>query len=86
MFFMGATKSHINPTCWAVKGSYNGMDYDGISVVPVLEQEKIQFTITMDNGDLKLIEEVPFPAHLHDEQMYMQIMKRVLGHKLHVLL
>lgn len=83
---MGATKLHIYPTCWAIKGTYQGLQYDGIGVIPVLKDEKIQFTITMDNGELKLIEEVPFPAHLHDEHKFMQIMKRVVGHKLHVLL
>ena len=83
---MGAVKSHINPTCWAIKGTYQGLQYDGIGVIPVLEKEKIRFTITMDNGELKLIEEVPFPAHQHSQEKFLQIIRQVVGHRLHILL
>ena len=83
---MGATKSHINPTCWAVTGTYQGVKYDGVNVTPLLEKQKIVFSITTENGELKSIEEVFFPVHEQTEQRYNQIIQQVVGHRLNVLL
>lgn len=83
---MGASKAHINPTCWAIAGTYQGLKYDGINVTPHLAEGKISFSITTDKGELKPFEEVPFPAPDQNPQRYEQIVKQVIGHKLQVLL
>lgn len=83
---MGARKTNINPTSWAVTGTYDGLKYDGINVTPLPEKEKIIFTITTDSGELKKISEVAFPTKDQTEQKFIQITKRVVGEKLRILL
>lgn len=83
---MGARKLNINPTTWAVAGTYEGLKYDGIHVIPLLEKEKILFTIITENGEHKKIDEVSFPVKDQTEERYVQIIKRVIGKRLMVLL
>jgi len=83
---MGARKAIINPTSWAVAGTYKGLRYDGINVVPMPEKGRILFTVTSDRGALVKIDEVPFPAKERTEERFAQITKRVVGMKLKVLL
>lgn len=83
---MGARRTNINPICWAVTGTYEGVKYDGINVLPLPEQEKIVFTITTDTGELKQIDEVAFPAKQQTPEMFAQIMKQVVGQRLMILL
>lgn len=83
---MGDRTTSLNPICWAVSGTYEGDKYDGINVVPLLEQEKIVFTITKDNGELKQIDDVSFPAKDQTSEMFVKIMRQVVGKRLLVLL
>ena len=63
---MSARQANIYPTCWAVTGTYAGLNFDGINVVPQLEKEKIIFTISTDSGELKESDAVrgPIPVVL----------------------
>ena len=79
-------KSNLNPTCWAVSGTYDNLRYDGINVIPLLEQERILFTISTDDGELKQIAEVCFPAKDQTPEKFDRIMKQVVGEKLMMLL
>jgi hypothetical protein len=83
---MGARKTNINPICWAVTGTYEGLKYDGINVTPLLDKERILFTITTDTGELKTFAEVPFPAKDQTEEKFTHIMKGVVGKQLMILL
>jgi hypothetical protein len=83
---MGAIQSKINPTCWAIKGIYKGVKYDGINVVPVPAQKKIVFTVTTDSGQVEMITEADFPPAEQTEHGFAEIMRRVVSAKLRVLL
>ena len=83
---MGDQTTKINPICWAVSGVFNGLNFDGINVLPHLESEKILFTLTTESGEIVKLTEVRFPAQDHTEARYYQIAKRVVGNKLLILL
>ena len=74
---MGARKSIISPTCWAVSGLYEGFKYDGINVTPLLERERILFTITTESGELRIVDEVFFPLDKQSKETLLRITKRV---------
>lgn len=83
---MGAKKTDLSPTSWAVKGVYEGLSYDGINAIPLPDKEKIVLTITTDAGDIKKIDEAPFPAKKQTPEGFLQITRQVVGQKLLVLL
>jgi hypothetical protein len=76
----------INPLCLAVSGRYDGLPYDGIKVTPLLEKEKILIAISVNSNGLKTVAHVAFPAKKQTPDQYQQILKRVIGKKLQVLI
>lgn len=70
----------------AVSGRYDGLPYDGIKVTPLLEKEKILIAISVNSNGLKTVARVAFPAKKQTPGQYQQILKRVIGKKLQVLI
>lgn len=76
----------INPLCLAVSGRYEGQAYDDIQVTPLLEKEKILIFVSVNSHELKIVADVDFPAKDQTPGRYQQILKRVIGKKLQVLI
>jgi len=83
---MGASQSHINPTCWAISGTYHGVKYDGINVVPMPAEEKLLISVTTDAGQIKTVAEAEFPRSEQTAQGFSQLMQKVISSKLRVML
>lgn len=75
----------ISPLCLAVSGRYEGQAYDDIMVTPLLEKEKILISVSVNPNGLKTVADVAFPAKEQTPDRYQQILKRVIGRKLQVL-
>ena len=76
----------IRPSSWAVAGKFKDQDYDGINVMPLLDQEKILITVTAVNNELKKVAEVPFPAVKQTPEQFLQLIKTEIARKLMVLI
>jgi hypothetical protein len=83
---MGATHSHINPTCWAIRGTYHGVKYDGINVLPLPAEKKVLVSVTTDSGQIKTVAEADFPPAEQTEQGFAQLMRRIISARLRVML
>jgi hypothetical protein len=76
----------INPLNLAVSGRYEGLDYDGIKVTPLLEKGKILISVNVENNELKTVAAVAFPAEEQTHERFQQILRRVIGKTLQVLI
>lgn len=83
---MGAKQSHINPTCWAIKGTYHGVKYDGINILPLPDQEKVLVSVTTDSGRIQTVAEAEFPPSEQTEQGFARLMSRIISSNLRVML
>ncbi len=74
----------INTVFWQVAGNFEGVEYDGICVIPKLEAETILFSIATTNDEMKKVAEVPFPASEQTDERYQDLMRTVLLDNLQV--
>lgn len=68
----------INTVFWQVAGNFEGLDYDGICVIPNLENETILLTIATTSNELKKVAEVPFPISEQTDEHYHDLMKTAI--------
>lgn len=68
----------INTVFWQVAGNFEGVDYDGICVIPKLEDETILFSIATTNDEMKKVAEVPFPMSEQTDERYHDLMKTTI--------
>lgn len=74
----------INTVFWQVAGNFEGVEYDGICVIPKLEDETILFSIATTEDEMKKVAEVPFPVSEQTDERYQDLMRTVLLDNLQV--
>jgi hypothetical protein len=68
----------INTVFWQVAGNFEGVDYDGICVIPKLENETILLSIATISNEMKKVAEIPFPVSEQTDERYHDLMKTTI--------